>query len=1066
MSEIHIDLAESEMQVAHAIPGRVRLRAIGGKSVSTLENMEQKLRQQNGVGEVRTNPKTNSLVVTFDVSTISLQEILHGLHIADIAETSGKTKLLPELRAGNLLQEQNKGHLQSVNVAQSIIPLVAGMLVTSALGIEGFLAFPVYLVTENITRQVMKQFDSDQAVEATLEAAAESVVADRVKVAQEATAQGNGKSDRLLTNATLSATIETTDKPVARHPEVPCKVVHAIPGRMRFRVPRIVEDAEYAQKLTTVMEAEAKVTDVRVNVAAASIAISYEADGISDVEMKAHLINLIQTADKIDFPIDLKAASTQPEPQEEPNLWYQIGLPAFTTTLAVLGGPLGLPIPPLIMGGTIAVAALPVAKRAIDSILVEHRLNIDVLDLSAITITTLQGQFISPALMITLVEIGEAIREQTARSSKSETLDLLDSLEQLIWVERNKEKQQISIHEVQRGDVVIVYPGDQIPVDGRIIRGKALIDEQKLTGESMPVMRQKGQTVYTSTLVREGQLYIRTENVGADTRAGQIIKVMQDAPVHDTRIENYAANIADRAVIPTLLLSGIVFGLTRNLARAASVLTLDFATGIRVSVPTTVLAALTYAARRGILIRSGRALEKLAQVDAVVFDKTGTLTQGEAVIVSVETENSTSPLQVLELAAAAEQRLTHPVAEAVVRYAQEQGARHLSREKWEYEIGLGVRAKIDGQAVLVGSEYFLRQEGVHLNGMPEKHSQESHSVIYVASNGELQGTIAYRDPVRPESRDVIKALRATKGMEIHLLTGDNQRTASAVARELGIAETHTHAEAFPEQKVAVVESLHAQGKTVAFVGDGINDSPALAYADVSVSFANGSDVARETADVVLMENDLRGLPEAIAIARQAMQLIHQNTGIVAVPNLAALVLAVAVGIDPLAATLVNNGSTIVAGLNGLRPLLESSEDLKVVATSLDTTSKDPEAENLQTSEAIAQASDRQPIPEIQSNLQQPLETSTASFNTVTTEPVNMTENQQIVQDSQGVPSEPLTGIALAHRLNVSDTTISRRKSKPDFPEWTRGKDPNAIAWMYSKQSKLFMPRSPISHDQG
>src|SRR5919202_5560418 len=187
MSEIYIDLAESEMQVAHAIPGRVRLRAIGGKSASTLENMEQKLRQQNGVGEVRTNPKTNSLVVTFDVSTISLQEILHGLHIADIAETSGKTKLLPELRAGNLLQEQNKGHLQSVNVAQSIIPLVAGMLVTSALGIEGFLAFPVYLVTENTTRQVMKQFDSDQAVEATLEAAAESVVADRVKVAQEAT---------------------------------------------------------------------------------------------------------------------------------------------------------------------------------------------------------------------------------------------------------------------------------------------------------------------------------------------------------------------------------------------------------------------------------------------------------------------------------------------------------------------------------------------------------------------------------------------------------------------------------------------------------------------------------------------------------------------------------------------------------------------------------------------------------------------------------------------------------------------------------------------------------------
>jgi Cu2+-exporting ATPase len=378
--------------------------------------------------------------------------------------------------------------------------------------------------------------------------------------------------------------------------------------------------------------------------------------------------------------------------------------------------------------------------------------------------------------------------------------------------------------------------------------------------------------------VREGQLYIRTEKVGAETRAGQIIKIMQDAPVHDTRIENYAANIANQAVVPTLFLSGVVFAFTRNLARAASVLTLDFATGIRVSVPTTVLAALTHAARRGILIRSGRALEKLAQVDAVVFDKTGTLTQGEAVVVQVETVSpSISTLQMLELAAAAEQRLTHPVADAIARYAQEKGAKILPRGKWDYHIGLGVRAEIDGQTVLVGSARFLRQEGVNLEALEHKQQHldaGSHSVIYVASNGELLGFIAYRDPLRPESRAVIKALRTTARMEIHLLTGDKQQTAIAVAEELGIEPSQTHAEAFPEEKVAVVKELHTQGRTVAFIGDGINDSPALAYADVSVSFANGSDVARETADVVLMENNLRGLPEAIAIARQALQLIH------------------------------------------------------------------------------------------------------------------------------------------------------------------------------------------------
>jgi Cu2+-exporting ATPase len=604
------------------------------------------------------------------------------------------------------------------------------------------------------------------------------------------------------------------------------------------------------------------------------------------------------------------------------------------------------------VAGTIAVTALPVAQRAIAGIRLERKLNIDFLDLMAIAITTFQGQFLTPALMLGLIEVGEHIRDRTARSSQLQTLDLLNSLGQFVWVERNGEKQQIPIQDVKRGDTVIVYPGEQVPVDGQIRRGKALIDEQKLTGESMPVLKRKGQAVYASTLLREGRLYIQTERVGNDTRAGQSIRLIQEAPVHDTRMENYATKFAEKAVLPTLILGGAVFVATRNPARAASVLTLDFATGIRVSVPTTVLAALTYAAKRGILIRSGRALEQLAQVDTIVFDKTGTLTQGEVAIVSVESMNgSTSPLRVLQLAAAAEQRLTHPVAEAVIRYAQAQSVEILPRGKWNYQLGLGVQAEIDGETVLVGSDRFVRQLGVDLEqgkqgsrGAEEQRSRgaeekpclppttyqnlatrqkEGISAIYVASNGELQGRIEYKDLPRPESREVIAALSTVEGVEVHMLTGDNWRTASAVAAELGISPENTHAEAFPEQKATIVCQLHEQGKTVAFVGDGINDSPALAYADVSVSFANGSDIARETADVVLMQNDLQGLLAAIAIARQAKQLIHQNTGIVAVPNLAALVLAVLVGINPLAATVVNNGSTVLAGVNGLRPMLKS-----------------------------------------------------------------------------------------------------------------------------------------------
>lgn len=427
-----------------------------------------------------------------------------------------------------------------------------------------------------------------------------------------------------------------------------------------------------------------------------------------------------------------------------------------------------------------------------------------------IAITTFQGQFLTPTLMLSLIEIGEQIRDRTARSSQLQTLDLLNSLGQFVWVERNGEKQEIPIQEVQRGDTVIVYPGEQVPVDGIIQRGKALIDEQKLTGESMPVLKRKGQPAFASTLVREGRIYLLAERVGNDTRAGQSIKLMQEAPVHDTRMENYAAKIAEKAVLPTLLLGGAVFAATRNPARAASVLTLDFATGIRVSVPTTVLAALTYAAKRGILIRSGRALEQLAQVDTIVFDKTGTLTQGEVAIVNVESLNAaTSPLRVLQLAAAAEQRLTHPVAEAVMRHAQAQNIEILPRGKWNYQLGLGVEAEIDGETVLVGSDRFLRQSGVITQGenapLATRHSSDL-SAIYIASNGEIQGRIEFSDLLRPESREVITALATVEGLEIHMLTGDNRRTASAVAAELGISPSKTHAEAFPEQKATIVRT--------------------------------------------------------------------------------------------------------------------------------------------------------------------------------------------------------------------------------------------------------------------
>lgn len=714
-------------------------------------------------------------------------------------------------------------------------------------------------------------------------------------------------------------------------PNVACTILHHVPGRIRFRIPKLKGDSEYTSRLETLLTTDKIVKDFRLRKSAASLTIYYLTSEISKSEIDGRFWRWIQKANDPAINLTLPIQNQKIEPE-----WENLKLPALATVLATLSGVFGFPIPAIVVGGTVAAAALPVLQRAISSVREEKRFNIDCMDLMAISLSSFQGNLLTPALVMTLHQIGDIIRERTARNSHNQILDLSEALANFAWVERNGEKLQVAVAEVEVGETVIIYPGEQIPVDGTVLRGQAVVDQQKLTGESVPVVVTQAMPVFASTLVRSGEIYVKTERVGKDTRAGASIVLLQQAPVYDTRMDNYAAKIADKAILPALVLAGAVFATTGNPARAASILTLDFVTGLRVSIPTTFLAALTHATRHGVLIRSGRALEQLAQVDTIFFDKTGTLTQGDIAVVRVETvAGRMSPQQVLQLAASAEQRLTHPVAEAVVRHAELELVPLQTRGEWNYEVGLGVRAEIAGHQVLVGSPRFLTQESIEIDclyaGHPCQPSSEhknlncpissSTSLIYVACDGEFQGVLEYKDPLRPESKEVINQLQNNFALETHLLTGDNLPKAQAVAQELGIPFEAVHAEAFPEQKAEVVRKIHESGRTVAFVGDGLNDSVALAYADVSVSFGNGSQVARETADVVLMNNNLSDLLVAVTIAKQTMQVIKQNTLLAVAPNVAGLGFASTIGLHPLTATVVHNGSAIAAGLNGLRPLI-------------------------------------------------------------------------------------------------------------------------------------------------
>jgi Cu2+-exporting ATPase len=662
------------------------------------------------------------------------------------------------------------------------------------------------------------------------------------------------------------------------------------------------------------------ITRIRINTAAASLVIEYAPDFSPEINGNFGSIwqKMLNQPDEspIESGNDQKAAAEE---------WSNLALPAAATLLAIACQRFPQPGFRILARSVLLGAAFPVAARALKSLFGERKLNIDCLDLLALIFSGFQGKLLTPSLIITLHELGDIIRDRTARATETRTANLLDTIGHYAWVEKDGEIQQIPSDSVQIGETVVVYPGESIPVDGTVWEGEAVIDQQQLTGESLPIVAREGTLVYASTLVRSGRIRLTCERVGQQTRAAASIELLQKAPVHDTRMANYAANLADRLILPSLGLASLIFLTTRDAARAAAILTLDFVTGIRVSLPTAFLGALNHTTRHGILVRSGRTLELLADIDTIVFDKTGTLTAGEVRVMGVETiPGRLSPERVLQLAASAEQRISHPVALAIADYAGQQAIAILPRGDWDYQLGLGMRAEIDGNQVLVGSEKFLRQQGVNLDELGGDLGDSLAAWVsrnYVACNGEFQGVIQYTDPLRPDSSWLIDRLQQDYGMTVHLLTGDNQQRAKEVAQALNIPLSQVHAEAFPEQKAKIVRELHRSGHTVAFVGDGLNDSVALAYADVSISFEKGSEVARETADVVLMNNDLSSVLSAIAIAQETKALIEQNIFLVVAPNLVALALASSIGLNPLLATAIHNGTAIIAGLNSLRPLV-------------------------------------------------------------------------------------------------------------------------------------------------
>jgi cation-transporting P-type ATPase C len=568
--------------------------------------------------------------------------------------------------------------------------------------------------------------------------------------------------------------------------------------------------------------------------------------------------------------------------------------------------------------------AYPIALRAYEVWKKERRLNVDFLDTLAIGASVFQGNFVAGALITWLIKLGDWIRDLTAAGSKRAIGDLLEFRNKTAWVNRDGAVVSISSDELRPGDEVVVFPGEMIPVDGEIIEGEALIDQKTITGEGLPVSRGVGEAAFAATVIRDGRISIHARAVGRDTTAGQIVSLIDGAPVGDTRMQNHAERLADRLVLPTLGLATGMALVTGDFNRFLSLVIVDYGTGIRVAAPTAVLSSMTKAARNGVIIKSGRHMERLAEIDTIVFDKTGTLTCGAPEVVDIISyQNCLESHRLIGLAAAAESRLQHPVAEALRRRANQVCAIVPQCDEPNYTVGMGVEAEVDGYYVHVGNQRFMSKSGIQADKAAadrRRLEEGGFSCLYLAIDGTLAALIPYADKIRPESEACIRKLHDLGIKNTVMLTGDNAIVARAVSNRLGLSRYV--ADMLPADKAEIVQMLQTNGHVVAMVGDGINDSPALSFADVGIAMKHGADVTHESADVVLMEDSLEKLVEAVELARGAIGLIKQNYGIVIGMNTLALALALPGGfVSPSITALISNGSAILASLNAVRPLM-------------------------------------------------------------------------------------------------------------------------------------------------
>jgi heavy metal translocating P-type ATPase len=574
---------------------------------------------------------------------------------------------------------------------------------------------------------------------------------------------------------------------------------------------------------------------------------------------------------------------------------------------------------PFAQGSVIGIAATliggyPIFKEAVENVL-ERRMTMELSMTIALVAALAIGQAFTALVITAFVLAAEILEDLTVARGRASIGDLLRYLPQTALVRRGAAIEDMPVERIRVGETVLVNPGALVAVDGTVLRGHSFVDEARITGESMPAEKTANAPVYAGTINQNGALEVRVEKLGRDTSFGRIVEAVESAEHSRAPIERLADRLAGYLVYFALGAALLTFVLTRNIVATISVIIVAGACGIAAGTPLAVLGAIGRAARAGAVVKGGRYLEALAATDTVVFDKTGTVTFGTPRVQMIDPAPGTTVETLLEIAAIAEMRSEHPIGRAIVAEARARGMAIAEPESFAYRPGRGIRVTFEGEPVMVGSATFLREEGFAAPGVGPAH--DTVTDVFVTRGTRFLGTICVSDTVRPEAPAAIGALRRL-GVRTVLLTGDVRSVAEGVAREIAVDDVLS--ELLPEQKRAYIAQLVNAGNIVAMVGDGVNDAPALIAATVGVAMGSGTDVARESADIVLLGNDLGRFVETFKIARRTKAIVMQNfAGTLAVDAIGILLAAFGY-LNPLFAAFIHVASELTFILNSTRML--------------------------------------------------------------------------------------------------------------------------------------------------